>query len=384
MRRLLGAVAAVSLLGVAVRAAEPEHPWYRLRTLDREGRLAEALPLYRARAEQTQGQADRLRYAAALLRAGKTQEAREVYSALMIERASVHHGGERLPDNVPLCASNALMNGFPDLAVEYMRPVVRAHPDDPAAALLLARALLAAGDVDGARALIRDVTPRAEQLVIGQRLELARAHLLAGDPDWARRLLEKKIEESIGHMVRGSILANVAFKEGRWPEVATALADARRKAPESLGENRVQRAWRNLQRELRWIQLRRAIALWNQGKRDDAVDEAADAESADEEYVRSAAILLRVAGKLAEGRRDDAGARLRALAGHDVRFAEPVARLEAALAKSADPAEAVAGLRATLSAEDRARDFVAGPLAEILTAAARPERSRPRVDAASR
>src|SRR5262249_41569460 len=147
----------------------------------------EALPLYRARAEQTQSTGDRLRYAGALLRAGKMQEARDVYSALMIEHASVHHGGEALADNVPLCASSPPMKGFPAVAVEYIRPAYRAHPDDPTSGLLLARALVAAGDVDGARGIVHDLGPQADSLVIGQRIELARAYFLTGDVGWARR-----------------------------------------------------------------------------------------------------------------------------------------------------------------------------------------------------
>jgi hypothetical protein len=119
------------------------------------------------------------------------------------------------------------------------------------------------------------------------------------------------------------------------------------------------------------IQLRRAIALWNAGKHEDAVDEASAAQEADDEYVRSGAILFVSAARLASGLRGDALVRLHALAGHDVRFNEPIAHLDAALAKGGDLAGAIAGVRAALSAEDRAQDFVTAPLFEIVTAAAR-------------
>jgi tetratricopeptide (TPR) repeat protein len=384
MRRLLGSVALLWLLGSSLEAADPAKPWYVASTLDRQGKLSEALPLYQAQAEQTQTKADRLRYAGALLRAGKTAEGREVYSALMVEGGSLHHGGKPVGDNVPLCASSALLNGFPALAVEYMRPAFRSRPGDPAAGLLLARALLATGDVAGARDVVREVAKRTEELVVGQRIELARAYLLAGDVAWARRLLERDIPESVGQMMRDSILTNVAFKERDWPRVSSALADAKRKAPPALAEKRVDRSWRNVQRELRSMQLRRAIALWKQGKREDAVDEASAAQEADEEYVRSAAILLGAAAKLTEGHRDEAIARLKALGGHDARFAEPVARLQTALAKAGDGRQAIAGLQAPLSAEDRAYDFVTKPLFEILGDAAQPQKASRHADGAAR
>jgi hypothetical protein len=132
------------------------------------------------------------------------------------------------------------------------------------------------------------------------------------------------------------------------------------------------------------MQVRRAIALWNLGKRDAAVDELSGAQDADEEYVRSAAILLGAAGKLAAGHRDEAIGRLKALGGHDLRFAEPVARLEAALGKGADIREPIAALEAALSGEDRAHDFVTKPLFEIVADAAQPPKAARRADAAPR
>jgi len=382
MRRLLGPLAALCLLAGSPHAAELTKPGYQARALDRQGKLAEAIPIYQARAEQTQSTSDRLRYAGALLRAGKMPEARQVYAGLMVEGASVYHGGDPVPSNVGVCASSALLNGFPVLAVEYLRPAFRANPRDVGAGLLLVRSLLAAGDVDGAREVLRQLPKETGSLVIGQRIELARAYFLAGDVDWARRLLDEKIEESVGQMMRESILTNVDFKKADWPKVASALADAKRKVPSSVTESCVDRAWRNLQREMRSVLLRRAIALWNQDKREDAVEEASPAQEADEEYIRSGAILLVAAGKLADGRRDDAVARLKALAGHDVRFAEPVGKLEATLAKGGDPADALSGFETVLSGEDRAQDFVTKPLLAVLAGAVKS--GKPRVESAAR
>src|SRR5262245_39848999 len=226
MRRLLGPLAALCLLAGSLHAADVAKPWYQARMLDRQGKLTDAIPLYQARAEQTQSTSDRLAYAGALLRAGKMPEARQVYAGLMVEGASVYHGGDPVPNNVGVCASSALMNGFPALAVEYVRPTFRTGSGDVGAGLLLTRSLLAAGDVDGARGVLRQLPKETGSLVIGQRIELARAYFLAGDVDWARRLLEPKIEDSVGQMMRESILTNVEFKKADWPKVATALADA--------------------------------------------------------------------------------------------------------------------------------------------------------------
>src|SRR5881296_1941158 len=55
--------------------------------LDQQGKLAEALPLYRSRAEETRTQADRVRYATALLRAGQREAAEAVVGALRHEGA---------------------------------------------------------------------------------------------------------------------------------------------------------------------------------------------------------------------------------------------------------------------------------------------------------
>src|SRR5262249_40030617 len=125
--------------------------------LDREGRLREALPLYRDRAEQTRTDADRLRFAGALLRAGERDEARRIYDVLIAEGGSGPHG--RTPDNAALCASSMLVQGFPELAVERLRGTQRG---DRRLALLHARALVAAGDVAGARRVIRETSIQME------------------------------------------------------------------------------------------------------------------------------------------------------------------------------------------------------------------------------
>src|SRR5262245_60049484 len=71
-------------------ADDPLHA-FAARRLDDAGKLAEALPLYERRARQTVTQADRLRHAAALLRAGRIDDARAVFDQLVGEEGSMEH-----------------------------------------------------------------------------------------------------------------------------------------------------------------------------------------------------------------------------------------------------------------------------------------------------
>jgi hypothetical protein len=83
----------------------------------------------------------------------------------------------------------------------------------------------------------------------------------------------------------------------------------------------------------------------------EAIAEAGKAQRSDEAYVRSSAVLLLTAGDLAAGERDGAIARLRALAGHDHRFAEPVDHLVAALGAGHDLGSAVGEIRAAVAGQ---------------------------------
>jgi hypothetical protein len=113
------------------------------------------------------------------------------------------------------------------------------------------------------------------------------------------------------------------------------------------------------------VQLRRAVALWKSGDAARAAREAANAQHSDEEYVRSSATLLLVAGDLTAGQRDAARARLRALAGHDRRFEQSAAELEAATSPAGAGLDA-AQLVATLAQLDRSADVVARPLCQMV------------------
>src|SRR5262249_15966771 len=131
------------------------------RRLDAEGKLTEALPLYAARAEQTVTQVDRLRYADALLRANQPIQARAVFDQLLSEVGSIEHGGGTRPYPTAACASTALTAGVPAVAVEYARVAADAGGGDAGKHLLHVRALAAAGDVTGARAVLKTLAPDA-------------------------------------------------------------------------------------------------------------------------------------------------------------------------------------------------------------------------------
>src|SRR5262245_29738513 len=349
-------------------------------SLDEAGRLREALPLYQARAEQTQTEADRLRYAGALLRAGQREDGVRVLDTILAEHPAGAHGQA---SSAPLlCASTLLLQGFPALAVERLRPVYRARPSDRRLALLLARALAAAGDQASARTVLGEIGTGLDAWDSSELVELARGHVLAGDPGPAQALLGREITESVLQMMRDSILANVRLRDDDWSGAARLLAEGRRKGPQGLDEDRVNRVWRNVQRELRSMQLRLALALWRQGRADLAVQDATRAAGSDEEHVRSSAILLVAAGDLVEGRRDAAIRHLAQLGGHDPRFQDGVATLARDITAGRDPAEAVQTIEHVLVSEDRSAMVVTRSVTGILRDAAGGDSVRPQLSAA--
>lgn len=353
--RLVGA--AVMASGVYAPPAASSLGFYLAARLDQEGHLAEALPLYAARAAETLTQSDRLRWAGALLRAGEGERARSVFDQLADEIGPVEHGGETRAHAAAMCASTAIAAGYPEVAVPYARRALASAPRDPAKALLLARALAAAGDVTAARALVRDVARVADGWSGTRRVELARWHLATGDGGAARVLLGRPIQESLGQLFQDSVRADLLLRRREWAQADALLAASERKAPSGLlDETTVDRAWRNVERELRWVKLRRGLALWEDGKRTAAVAAARKAAAADEEYVRAAATVLLAAAALAEGQRDDALARLVVVAGHNRRFVA---------AASLEP-DGLAALEAALDATDRSAGFLTRPLCAAL------------------
>jgi len=348
--------------------------------LDEAGRLGEALPLYQARAERTQTEADRLRYAGALLRAGQREDGVRVLDTILAEHPAGAHGQA---SSAPLlCASTLLLQGFPALAVERLRPVYRARPTDRRLGLLLARALAAAGDQASARTVLGEIGTGLDAWDGSELVELARGHVLAGDPGPARALLGRELAESVLQMMRDSILANVRLLDDDWSGAARLLAEGKRKGPPALDEDRVNRAWRNVQRELRSMQLRLALAVWRQGRTDLAVQEATRAAGSDEEHVRSSAILLVAAGDLVDGRRDAAMRRLTMLGGHDRRFQDGVASLERDITDGRDATAAVQTIEQVLASEDRSAGAVTRTVIAILRDAAGGDAVRPQLTAA--
>jgi hypothetical protein len=365
-------VIAILLARSATLAASPA---YLALPLDRAGKLDEAVPLYAARAAETLTTTDRLRHAGALLRAGRPDEARSIYDALVAEKGSIAHGDAEAR-MVMTCASSLLLQGFPRMAVEYLRAPAAARPASRALGLLSARALVAAGDPDAARATLARMDPAgAARWEVGERIELARVRLATGEPQLARALLEDVGDSGVAALFRDGLLGEMALRNRDWTRAAALLREASQRVPASMSEPRVDSAWRNAQRELRGVQLRQALALWNLGMREAASADAARCAETDEEAVRSGALVLRSAADLAEGRTEAALGRLTALGGHDRRFAAPAARLAASLATGVDTAADATAFAATLREQDRAKDHVAAALGEILAGTAAASRA---------
>jgi Flp pilus assembly protein TadD len=141
--------------------------------------------------------------------------------------------------------------------VSYARTAVRQDPDDERTSLLLARALVAAGDRSGARTTLKALDGTSTGWTDGLRIELARWQLLAGDPAPARRVLERTLPEVVAQMVQDSVRANMLLARGDWEKAEALLRASERKVPKGLDAGRVDVAWRNVQRELRWVRLRR-------------------------------------------------------------------------------------------------------------------------------
>ena len=311
---------------------------------------------------------------------GEHESGTRILDTILAESPSGAHGQA---SSAPLvCASTLLLQGFPELAVERLRPVYRVRSTDRRLGLLLARALAAAGDQAGARKVLGEIGTGLDTWDGSELVELARGHVLAGDPGAARALLGREIAESVVQMMRDSILANVRLLDDDWSGAARLLGEGKRKGPPGLDEDRVNRAWRNVQRELRSMQLRLALSLWREGRADMALQEARRASSSDEEHVRSSATLLLAAGDLAEGRRDAAIRRLRMLAGHDRRFQGGVETLERDIADGRDPAEGLRTIENALASEDRSAIVVTRAVTGILHDAAGGAPDQPQLSAA--
>jgi hypothetical protein len=110
--------------------------------------------------------ADRLRYAGALMRAGRADAASAIYDQISHEAGSVEHGGGGAARGPDICASSLLAAGFPEPAVPYARQARRLRANDPTLALLLVRALAASGAASEARSSLRAVARDADGWVI--------------------------------------------------------------------------------------------------------------------------------------------------------------------------------------------------------------------------
>jgi hypothetical protein len=317
-----------------------------------------------------------LRYAGALLRAGRVDEAKAVLDGLAREKGSTQHGRRAQADTAAVSASTLLRSGFPEMAVGYARSASEVEPDDPMYGMLLVRCLSAAGDRGAARRTIARIAKASSTLTDAQQIELARWLIAAGDRKSAEARLATKPGEAVTLMFHDSVAANLAILDRRWRQAIEHLDGCRRKVPAGLAGGRVGREWRNLQRELYSVELRLAVISWREDQRSQAIKAANQASMSDEEYVRSSAFLLLAASDLTMARSSEAIAALKKLAGHDFRFASAVTQLENAIQTRSDPGDAIAELRARLASEDRSFDFLTDLLIESLGKAARDAATR--------
>ncbi len=345
--------------------------------LDRDGKLKEALAVYETRAKDTLAQGDRLRWAGALLRAGRESEARAVFDQLLAEdQTSPHARGAAGGHTAALCASTALAAGAPAVAVGYARTATKLDAGDERSGLLLARALVASGDRTTARVTLKGLAAASSAWSDGPRLELARWQLLAGDSTAARRQLDRVPAEVVAQMIQDSVRANLLLARGDWEKAEALLRASERKVPRGLDEGGVDGAWRNVQRELRWVRLRRALALWRLEGPAAAAPEAAKAEASDEAYVHAAAGMLLAAYDAADGRGDDAAARLAVLGGHDFRLTASLEQLAAAIRSGKERPAAAQAAGAALATEDRSADLLSAAVADALGGTSATEAAR--------
>jgi len=329
--------------------------------LDAEGKLDEALPLYQRRASATGTLADRLRYAKALMRAEETAQATRLFDDLVTER-QVMGGHDSRAVAAGLNASALLENGFPSAALHYAESASESD-GNPVSELLLIRSLSAAGEQARARDAIADLDRNATQLPFGQRLELARWHAIAhARSRSSERLLYAKQADTTAELYRYSVLADFPMFDQDWARAEQYLAAAEKKAAPGLDRGRVAPEWRNTRRELLSVRMRRALCLLQMGNRREGLAEAEQALTSDEEFVRSAAMLMLIEADLE--RRDQAAAlaKLHLLAGHDHRFTLPVTQMEHALKSGAGRADAMSALEAVFESEDHSADFISKPL----------------------
>lgn len=324
--------------------------------------------LYKQQDERQPTVAHRLTYAGALLRAGQVGEAKTIYDQLM-RKAGTNVPVAAPAASVTVCAASLMRNGAAELAIEYLRPAFQPASPDPTIGLFLARAQCAAGDLKRARAVLKQLDNKnPAEWETGLRVEFARLEILTGDVRRGRELLDH-VDHSVEQMYRDSILANLTLRDRDWAKASQTLAEAEAKVPKEINEKNIPQPWRNTQREIRSVQLRRAICLWKEGKRDAAFGEMITAQMTDEEYVRSAALVLQVANDLVEQNQSNALSNLNALAGHDSRLADSIRPLETALRSRTAAAPAVAKLKETLAKFDHTSDWTTTLLFEILSAA---------------
>src|SRR5260370_21894962 len=292
---------------------------------------------------------------------GLTGAAAKLFDDLLPE-GQVMGGHDSRAAAAGLNASALLEDGFPRSALHYAESAAESG-DNPITALLLIRSLSAAGEQARARNAIDDLARNAKQLPFGQRLELARWHAIAhARSRTSERLLYAKQADTTAELYRYSVLADFPMFDQDWARAEQYLAAAEKKAAPGLDRGHIARESRNTRRELLSVRMRRALCLLQMGNRPERRAEAEQALTSDEEFVRSAAMLMLIEADLEQRDQAAALAKLHLLAGHDHRFTQPVIQMEHALKSGAGRADAMSALAAVRESEDHSADVISKPL----------------------
>ncbi|KAF1699891.1 hypothetical protein CSC68_13585 [Pseudoxanthomonas suwonensis] len=329
----------------AARAAEGDVPLAERATriailANDDGRAAEALALWRARAPESPGM--RTASATLALRAGKLRQAGRDLEALLASEdprgwrfaASALNGGRdpqaiarvldrlvrrgAIPDDIAAWQEfgrMALRLDEPKLARRIMDQVVRRFPGEPRVVLLRATQLQQAGQTAQAREILAQVEPLA-RTDPEMRAMLAIAYESVRDLASAARVMAEGQQDTTTYGVRASLLARAGDNEALGVLYAELAEDASRPDPSRrLLLGRIAEFLERPAEALGWYRgvaggpqrtearMRAAVALHNLGRREEAYAEARalqdDAGVADE--VRRDAYLLEAEMRQREG-----------------------------------------------------------------------------------
>jgi Flp pilus assembly protein TadD len=208
-------------------AADPDNAWYRsylANALWRTGSRDQALAEY-AEAAQLDPRL-RTQYARSLDIAGRTEEARREYEAVLAE-APTGGGAATIHEDLGRMLFRA--GEYTD-AAPHLGEAVAARGDDPVLKQELAYSMDQAGDREGAAAAYQEVLRMAPQAVISRGL-LAENLYQQGKKDEAMSVLEQGLEVTPDSPLLRRQLGSLLEREGRRTEAAAAYREYARLAP---------------------------------------------------------------------------------------------------------------------------------------------------------